>query len=85
MLTSGMAFPISDAIHTVTLRRCGLGIGVRGARPVQSARDQSGRARSPTILDRINAMLSGGKSAWTREQIQTMERLRDAAMKDPMR
>ena len=28
-------------------------------------------------------MMAGGKSAWTPEQIATMERLRDAAMKDP--
>jgi hypothetical protein len=38
---------------------------------------------SSAILDRLNAMLSGGKSAWTPEQTATMERLRDAAMKDP--
>ena len=36
-----------------------------------------------SILDRLNAMLSGGKSAWTPEQIAVMERLRDAALKDP--
>jgi carboxypeptidase Q len=40
-------------------------------------------APSPTILDRLNAMMAGGKSAWTPEQLATMERLRDAAMKDP--
>ena len=28
-------------------------------------------------------MMAGGKSAWTPEQMATMERLRDAAMKDP--
>jgi hypothetical protein len=38
---------------------------------------------SSAILDRLNAMLSGGKSAWTPEQTATMERLRDAAMRDP--
>jgi hypothetical protein len=37
----------------------------------------------PTILDRLNAMVGEGKSAWTPEQRVTMERLRDAAMKDP--
>ncbi len=37
----------------------------------------------PSILDRLNAMMSGGKSAWTPEQQATMERLRDAAMRDP--
>jgi hypothetical protein len=35
------------------------------------------------ILDRLNAMVGEGKSAWTPEQRRTMERLRDAAMKDP--
>ena len=38
---------------------------------------------SPTILDRLNAMMAGGKSAWTPEQLTQMERLRDAALKDP--
>ena len=37
----------------------------------------------PSILDRINTMISGGKSAWTPNQVTTMERLRDAALKDP--
>jgi hypothetical protein len=40
-------------------------------------------AAAPTILDRLNAMMAGGKSAWTPEQLATMSRLRDAAMKDP--
>jgi carboxypeptidase Q len=37
----------------------------------------------PSNLDRLNAMISGAKSAWTPEQAATMERLRDAALKDP--
>ena len=32
---------------------------------------------------RIDAMLAEGKSAWTPEQLATMERLRDAALNDP--
>jgi hypothetical protein len=36
----------------------------------------------PSNLDRLNAMISGAKSAWTPEQAATMERLRDAALKD---
>ena len=36
----------------------------------------------PSIMDRLNAMMAGGKSAWTPQQVATMERLRDAAMKD---
>jgi Zn-dependent M28 family amino/carboxypeptidase len=37
----------------------------------------------PSILDRLNAMISGGKSAWTPDQLLVMEKLRDAALKDP--
>jgi hypothetical protein len=37
----------------------------------------------PSILDRLNAMMAGGKSAWTPEQLAAMERLRDAALGDP--
>jgi hypothetical protein len=37
----------------------------------------------PTSQDRINALLTEGKSAWTPGQLATMERLRDAALTDP--
>ena len=37
----------------------------------------------PSYLDRLNAMISAGNGVWTPEQIATMERLRDAAMRDP--
>ena len=50
-------------------------------RAVQSAQGPDAAGSQPTILDRINQMLAGGKSAWTDDQIHTMERLRDAAMK----
>jgi carboxypeptidase Q len=43
--------------------------------PAQSAPSQP----SPSILDR----LAGGNGAWTPEQLAVMERLREAAMKDP--
>ena len=33
------------------------------------------------MLDRLNQMMAGGKSAWSDDQLRTMERLRDAAMK----
>jgi hypothetical protein len=33
--------------------------------------------------DRVKTMLSGGKSAWTSDELATMNRLRDAAMTDP--
>ncbi len=51
------------------------------AQPAQSAQGQNPGAAQPSILDRLNQMLAGGKSAWTEEQLRTMERLRDAAMK----
>lgn len=35
------------------------------------------------MMDRLNAMMNGGKSAWSPEQLATMARLRDAAIKDP--
>ena len=42
----------------------------------------AGQAQSPqTLLDRLNSMITGGKSAWSDEQLRTMEKLRDAAMK----
>jgi len=48
-----------------------------------SARAQQAAPNSaPSIMDRLNAMLAGGKSAWTPEQLTTMEQLRDASMKD---
>jgi hypothetical protein len=43
--------------------------------------DQQAAPSQSAILDRLNAMMNGGKSAWNDEQLHTMERLRDAAMK----
>jgi carboxypeptidase Q len=37
----------------------------------------------PSTLDRLNAIVSGGKSVWTADQLATMEHLRDAALRDP--
>ncbi len=52
------------------------------AAPIQAA--QNGPpSPQPSLLDRLNAMIGGGGSAWTPEQIVVMERLRDAALKDP--
>src|SRR3954454_18409914 len=51
--------------------------------PVPQAAQQNptGQPSSPqpSILDRLNSMIYGGKSAWSPAQIATMERLRDAA------
>jgi carboxypeptidase Q len=51
------------------------------ARAVQSAQVPDQPGQQPTMLDRLNQMLAGGKSAWTDEQLATMERLRAAAIK----
>lgn len=48
---------------------------------ISSAQNQTKQA--PSVLDRLNAMMAGGKSVWTPEQIETMTKLRDAAMRDP--
>lgn len=50
-----------------------------GCCSAQSAPSQS----APSPLDRLNAMVSGGKNAWTPEQLAVMKRLREAALKDP--
>jgi Zn-dependent M28 family amino/carboxypeptidase len=44
---------------------------------------QNTPSNPPSIMDRLNARLNGGKSAWTPEQVATMQRLREAAMRDP--
>jgi carboxypeptidase Q len=44
---------------------------------------QDAPPKPPSILDRLEAMIGGGKSAWTPAQLADMEHLRDAAMKDP--
>jgi len=53
------------------------------ASPCCVAQAPGSAAAPPSIIDRLNAMISGGKSAWTPEQLATMEKLRDAAMRDP--
>jgi len=44
---------------------------------------QTQPANPPSYLDQLNAMISAGNGVWTPEQIATMQRLRDAAMRDP--
>src|SRR6185437_16598614 len=44
---------------------------------------QTQPSNQPSYLDRLNAMISAGHGVWTPEQIATMERERDAAMRDP--
>ncbi len=50
-------------------------------RAMQSAQGPDPAGSQPSMLDRINQMMAGGKSAWSDAQLRTMERLRDAAMK----
>ncbi len=48
-----------------------------------SAQQQTPAPAPTSMMDRLNAFLgAGGKSAWTPEQLATMEKLRDASMKD---
>jgi carboxypeptidase Q len=53
---------------------------VAGAHPVAAQSPPS--SNPPSIMDRLNAMIEGGKNAWTPQQMSTMEHLREAAMKD---
>ncbi len=87
MLPSGMeSSPFSRAL--VALAALSLGI----AAPIASAQNPSPASPAPSappsiptslsIQDRLNAMLSGGKSAWSPEQLSAMARLRDSAIKD---
>jgi hypothetical protein len=73
MLTSGMA----------TRLRLSCFLCLASVLTPLAALAQNPPANPPSILDRLNARLNGGKSAWTPEQIATMTRLRDAAMSDP--
>ena len=47
----------------------------------ESAQGPDAAGQQPSLLDRLNQMMAGGKGAWSEEQLRTMERLRDAAMK----
>jgi len=77
VLTSGMDF-LQKSLQTVAI--AALSAVISG--PFCAAQNPA-PSQPPTILDRLNAMMAGGKSAWTPEQVAVMERLRDAAVKDP--
>ena len=79
VITSGMDFP-RNSFRPVPLLLLALAV----AAPLCLAQNGAPSASpSPTILDRLNAMIAGGKSAWTPRQLSTMDKLRDAAMRDP--
>ena len=40
-------------------------------------------SQPPSIMDRLNAFLGNGKSAWSPQQLDVMARIRDAALHDP--
>jgi hypothetical protein len=77
MVTSGMEF-FPKSFQALLIASLAAGIGIH---PCVAQKQTS--AAPPTILDRLSAMMAGGKSAWTPEQLAQMERLRDAALKDP--
>jgi hypothetical protein len=85
VITSGMVSvqEMSKKIGVVCLLVlvCVAAVQLAGAQNAAPAGQSA--AGVPSILDRLQAMMSGGKSAWTPEQLATMELLRDAAMKDP--
>jgi hypothetical protein len=78
MLTSGMTF-----LSRLYLVAAVGFMAAAGQATAQNVPAQPAPAQAPSILDRLDAMISGGKSAWTPDQLRTMERLRDAAMRDP--
>jgi carboxypeptidase Q len=44
---------------------------------------QNAPSSQQSYLDRLNAGINGGPSAWTPEQLARMQQIRDAAMRDP--
>ena len=74
MLTSGMDSPLKCCKFMMIAV-----VMVTVAVPVH-ALQQAQPTQAPSLLDRLNAMMSGGKSAWSDDQLRTMERLRDRAM-----
>jgi carboxypeptidase Q len=86
MLISGMTFP-SKCCGFITIPVLALTVGIpfcaaQSSLP-RSAQVQPTGTSQPSLLDRLNAMMSGGKSAWTPDQVAVMEKLRDAAIRDP--
>ena len=83
-----MVFPqkMSKNVGLIVAAFLALAMGVCPASAQNGASpgaDATGRdAGAPSYLDRLQAMMAGGKSAWTPEQLAVMGRLRDAAMKD---
>ena len=80
MVTSGMTFQSRTPLFALVALCLS---SISGVATAQNSA-QNPPSAPPSMLDRLNSFLGiGGKSAWTPEQLATMERLRDAAMKDP--
>ena len=80
MVRSGMAFPsrfFPGAAVAV------FAVAAAAAAPDRAPQASSAQSPARGALDRLSALSGEGKSAWTPEQLATMARLRDAAMKDP--
>jgi hypothetical protein len=77
VVTSGMDFPKKSS-------RILLFVTLAGGMALTFCKAQSAPPSPvPGNFDRMMSMMGGGKSAWTPEQLALMERLRDAAIKDP--
>ena len=80
MLTSGMISPQKCCrFIAIACVMAWAGIPVIRAQS-DKAPSQAVPVGPPSILDRLNAMIGGSKSAWSDEQLHAMERLRDKAM-----
>src|SRR5215469_2799263 len=75
MLTSGMACPEKYCRFMAIALTAAISIW-----PCSAQAPSHTQTPETSLLDRLNAMITGGKSAWSDEQLRTMARLRDAAM-----
>jgi carboxypeptidase Q len=73
----------SSRIIVIAAFAAAMGLNTCAAQNAAPPASNAATPTAPTILDRLNAMTAGGKSAWTPDQLAVMERLRNAAMKDP--
>ena len=78
MLTSGMISPKRCCGYIVIALVCALACNC--VAQAQGGSGASQPAGQPSMLDRLNAMIGPGKSAWSDDQVNTMRKLRDRAM-----
>src|ERR1035438_10256444 len=82
VVTSGMEFP-QKSIRIIVIAALAAAIAAPFCAAQNAAPAPSPTIPSPSILDRLNAMMAGGKSAWTPEPLAVMEHLRDSAVNVP--